>query len=162
MGPPFPPPPHLAGAPEIERLLLWLHTLVLPFTMITFSAVVSLTGRVIEWDVPLHIEHFINRFTGLHMMIIVCSFLFPIALQARPLEPHPNPFLEGVWGWGSLNLTLNQSFVSSPPAPPRPRERLMSNPPPPPPPPAKTRAPTSARRGTRWPRRSSESSTRSS
>ena len=43
-------------------------------------------ARKRSWDIPVDIEFFVKRYEGFHMMIMVCSFLFPIALQGKLFE----------------------------------------------------------------------------
>ena len=41
------------------------------------------------YDLPVAIQYVIKRYEGFHMMTIVCTFLFPLALQGATASPQP-------------------------------------------------------------------------
>uniref|UniRef100_A0A7S4T1A0 Uncharacterized protein n=1 Tax=Alexandrium monilatum TaxID=311494 RepID=A0A7S4T1A0_9DINO len=66
------------------RGLLWLNALwEAGATVFFLLATEHRPARRRTWDVPVSIEYVIRRYEGFHMTITVCSFLFPLALQAQ-------------------------------------------------------------------------------
>lgn len=63
-----------------ERLLLMSHVCLEPLCVAIFVAATWTRELRRHWDIPVCIDHMISRYKGFHMMIIVCSFLFPIGL----------------------------------------------------------------------------------
>jgi len=67
---------------RMEKDLLWVHALIDPCGALFFVFVVTgKRDRQQRWDVPLNLDYLIRRFEGMHMMIIACSFLFPLGLM---------------------------------------------------------------------------------
>jgi len=65
-----------------------------------------------KWDIPLDIKYLTKRFEGFHMMTMVCTFLFPIALQGRHFQSSPEAAAHVVFGNVfalALKLTLQDA-----------------------------------------------------
>lgn len=67
-----------------ERPILWVNIFYEDVVHLLFLCMCrfSRNGGV-EIDVPGDFEYMIARYKGIHMMIIVCSFLFPLGLQGK-------------------------------------------------------------------------------
>lgn len=68
-----------------ERALLRLHFFLEPVAVLIFVGFTTDPERKQRWDIPVSIEYLISRYEGFLMMIIVCSFLFPIGMSGASI-----------------------------------------------------------------------------
>ena len=68
---------------HFERGVLWCNVVWEAVSVwIFFFVSEAFSG----WDLPVDIHYMIKRYEGFHMMTMVCTFLFPIALQGGAFE----------------------------------------------------------------------------
>lgn len=69
---------------HLERGLLWINVVWEAVSNWVFYFVSEFFQG--SWDLPLSIRYIIKRYEGFHMMTMVCTFLFPIALQGAVFQ----------------------------------------------------------------------------
>eukprot|EP00746_Dinoflagellata_sp_MGD_P138201 gnl/MRDRNA2_/MRDRNA2_71895_c0_seq1.p1 gnl/MRDRNA2_/MRDRNA2_71895_c0~~gnl/MRDRNA2_/MRDRNA2_71895_c0_seq1.p1 ORF type:complete len:949 (+),score=114.72 gnl/MRDRNA2_/MRDRNA2_71895_c0_seq1:127-2973(+) len=63
-----------------EKVILSTHIVIEPFTVLIFCLLTRTKESKAEFDVEPHVEYLIERVENMHMLILVCSFQFPLGL----------------------------------------------------------------------------------